>query len=90
VKDPSLIELLVHDDGITVPELDAIYKGRRVHDPSDLAGGRALADDGDKIRLGVFFRDESRPCYDEIRRTRKVTAAERVTLLEKELDRYAV
>jgi hypothetical protein len=45
---------------------------------------------GDRIRLGVFFRDESRPRYDVIRRVPSRTAAERVTLLNQELDRYAV
>jgi hypothetical protein len=38
----------------------------------------------------VFFRDENRPCYDEIRRVRKVSANERLALIEQELDRYAV
>jgi 2-oxoglutarate ferredoxin oxidoreductase subunit beta len=90
VKDPSLIELLVHDDGILVPELDAIYRTRLAHAPSDLNAARALADDVERIRLGVFFRDESRPRYDEIRRTYKVSATERIALLERELDRYAV
>ena len=90
VRDPSLIELLVHDDGVVAPELDAVYKARRAHDPSDLAAAQTLAADTDRIRLGVFFRDEQRPCYDELRRARKVTAAERITLLNAELDKYAV
>ena len=90
VKDPSLVELLVHDDGVTVPELESVYKGRRAHDPHDIDTARYLADDSGTIRLGVFFRDEQRPCYDEIRRGRKVSAAERLALIDKELDRYAV
>jgi hypothetical protein len=90
VKDPSLTELLVHDDGVLTPELDAIYRERRAHDPADINAARQLADDTDRIRLGVFFRDERRPCYDEIRRPTKITASERIALLDKELDRYAV
>lgn len=90
VKDPSMVELLVHDDGVTVPELDAIYRTRRAHDPHDLTAARQLADEDAPIRLGIFFRDEQRPCYDETRRVRKVSANERLALLEKELDRYAV
>jgi 2-oxoglutarate ferredoxin oxidoreductase subunit beta len=90
VKDPGLIELLVHDDGVVVPELDAIYRSRQHHDPADLNAARALAEPADVIRLGVFFRDETRPCYDEIRRPRKVTAGERLALLGAELDKYAV
>jgi 2-oxoglutarate/2-oxoacid ferredoxin oxidoreductase subunit beta len=90
VKDPSVVELLVHDDGVVVSELDAIYRCRVAHNPSDLAAARALAEDGERLRLGVLFRDETRPRYDEIRRTRKVSATERLALLERELDKYAV
>ena len=90
VKDPSLVELLVHDDGITVPELDAVYRERRGHDPANIAAARELADDVEKIRLGVFFRDETRVRYDELRRPAKVSAATRVALINAELDKYAV
>jgi len=91
VKDPGLVEMLVHDDGVLVPELDVIYRGRRAHDPGNLSQARELAEDGEKIRLGLFFRDEKRPCYDEIRRpSKKISASERVALLNSELDRYAV
>ena len=38
----------------------------------------------------VLFRDPSRVRYDEIRRVPPHTAAERVTLIDAELDRYAV
>jgi 2-oxoglutarate ferredoxin oxidoreductase subunit beta len=90
VKDPSLIELLLHDDGIVAPELDTIYKSRVVHDPANLDKARQLADADDRIRLGLFFRDERRPCYDELRRARKITAQERIALLNAELDKHAV
>lgn len=90
VKDPSLVEMLVHDDGVLTPELDRIYTQRLAHDPKDLASARSLAEGEERIRLGVFFRDETRPCYDEIRRPRKVSANERISLLNAELDKYAV
>lgn len=90
VKDPSLVQMLVHDDGLTVPELEKIYKDRAVHDPKDLEAARRLAQDDERIRLGVFFRDENRPCYDDIRRVPKVAPAERMALLNAELDKYAV
>jgi 2-oxoglutarate ferredoxin oxidoreductase subunit beta len=90
VQKPDATELLVHDDGVLVPELEKIYRNRLAHDPRDLARARELAMPGEKIRLGVFFRDESRPRYDLIRQVPPKTAAERVTLLDQELDRYAV
>ena len=90
VKDPGLIELLVHDDGIVVPELDKICKNRVAHDPSNLDAARQLANPGERLRLGLFFRDEQRVCYDELRRPRKISASERISLLNAELDKHAV
>jgi 2-oxoglutarate ferredoxin oxidoreductase subunit beta len=90
VKDPSLVELLVHDDGIVLPELDKTYTQRVSHDPHDIDTARRLAEDTGRIRLGVFFRDETRTRYDELRRPPKVTAGQRIDLLNQELDKYAV
>jgi 2-oxoglutarate ferredoxin oxidoreductase subunit beta len=90
VKDPSLVELLVHDDGVIVPDLDKAYANRMAHNPNDIDAARHLAEDDSKIRLGVFFRDETRPRYDELRRPPKITSKQRIQLLDKELDRYAV
>ena len=90
VKDPSLVELLVHDDGIVVPELEPIYKARRIHDPSNIDEARRLADVDERITLGLFYRNAQRPCYDALRRPRKISAAERIALLDAELDKHAV
>jgi 2-oxoglutarate ferredoxin oxidoreductase subunit beta len=90
VRDPGLVELLVHPDGVTVPALDRIYKNRREHDPADLDAARRLAEPEGKIRLGVFYRNESLLVYDETRRTPTLTSAQKLALLSAELDRYAV
>lgn len=90
VKNPALIELLVHDDGVVATELDKVYKNRVTHDPSDMDAARRLAEPCDRIRLGVFYRNENRARYDLLRRVPKVTAGERIALLDKELDKYAV
>jgi 2-oxoglutarate ferredoxin oxidoreductase subunit beta len=90
VRKPELVELLVHDDGVVVPELDKLYKRQLRHDPRDIDAARKLADFGDQIRLGIFFRDPSRPRYDETRQVPKFTAEQKMELLNKELDKYAV
>jgi hypothetical protein len=90
VRNPSLTQLLTHDDGITAPELDKAYKNRAAHDPSDLDAARRLAEDSSEIRLGLFYRNETRARYDLIRKAPKVSAAERMKLLDMELDHYAV
>jgi len=90
VQDPARIRLLVHDDGVPAPELQKTYKTVLRHDLHDLAAARRLAEDTDVISLGVLFRDESRPRYEEIRRVPHRTATERMALLEKEFDLRAV
>ena len=90
VRNPSSVELLVHDDGIVAPELEKIYKTRVSHDPSDLDAGRRFAEDTSRIRLGLFYRNETRARYDLIRKPPRVTSDERIALLNAELDHYAV
>lgn len=90
VRKPELNEFLVHDDGVMVPELEKVYRNRLVHDPRDLDAARRLAEEPGRVRLGVFFRDESRPLYEETRRVAVHTVDEKLKLLEEELDHYAV
>lgn len=90
MKDPQLVEMLVHDDGVLVPELEKMYTRRVAHDPSDLQGALRLAEPEDRIRLGVLFRDENRPRYDELRRPPRRTTRERIELLNAELSKYAI
>ena len=89
-RTPDLHEMLVHPDGVTVPSLDKLYKRRLEHDPADLDRARSLAEDSDFVRLGVFYRDESRPRYDDIRQLPRFTAAQNIERLNVEFDRYAV
>ncbi|MHC5011929.1 MAG: thiamine pyrophosphate-dependent enzyme [Planctomycetota bacterium] len=89
-QNPDRTELLVHEDGIHEPDLEAIYKTQTRHDPADLHGARRLAEADGQVRLGLFYRDASKPRYEETRRLPKFTATEKVEILNKELDRYAV
>ena len=90
IKNPDLTELLIHEDGVDAPGLDKLFKARRVHDPKNLDEARELAGRTDMLRLGIFFRDDSFPVYDEIRAVPPVSAEEKIIRLEKEFDRYAV
>ena len=90
VRKPEVIELLVHDDGINLPDLGQIYQNHLVHDPSNLNEGRRLAEAGDKVRIGVLYKNPDAPRYEELRKLPAHTAEERVVLLNEELDRYAV
>ena len=90
VQDPARITLMVHDDGVVTPELDKIYTSQVHHDPRDLNAARAMAEQTDRIHLGVFFKDASKPRLEETRRVAPRTPAERMAQLEKEFARYAV
>jgi 2-oxoglutarate/2-oxoacid ferredoxin oxidoreductase subunit beta len=90
VKKTDMNQFLVHEDGVMVPELEKVYKNRVVHDPRDMDAARRLAEDMTQIRLGVFFRDESRPRYEETRYVPNHTVSEKFRLLDQELDHYAV
>ena len=90
VENPDLTELLVHENGVDVPGLEQLFKSRRVHDPLELDDARALAHRTDKLRLGVFYRNDDLPVYEEVRAVPKVSAEEKVARLNKEFERYAV
>jgi 2-oxoglutarate ferredoxin oxidoreductase subunit beta len=90
VTNPDRIEMLIHPDGVEVPELADVYKDRVFHDPTDIDAARRYAEDQSKVRLGIYFRDESRPRYEETRHLPTLTADEKLAVLEQEFDRYAV
>ncbi|MGD2067533.1 MAG: thiamine pyrophosphate-dependent enzyme [Gemmatimonadota bacterium] len=90
VKDPSRVELLVHDDGIQVPQLEKMFEHKLPHDPGDLDRARTLAEPMDVIRIGLFYHNESRPRYEETRHLPRHGAGEKIALLQEEFDRYAV
>ena len=90
IQDPKRIGLLVHDDGVVVPDLEKVYTTQVAHDPRDIDAARRVADLTDRIHLGVFFRDPTRPRYEDIRRVAPRTGDERMRELDVELDKYAV
>ncbi len=90
VKKTDLVEILAHPEGIVVDGLDKIYKQQVRHDPADIHHARELAEDTQVIRIGLFFRDETRPRYEETRSVQKRTAREKIEILNEELDRYAI
>jgi 2-oxoglutarate ferredoxin oxidoreductase subunit beta len=90
VKNPDTTELLVHEEGVDPPGLEKLFKARRVHDPKNIDEARSLARRTDMLRLGIFFRDDSLPVYDEVRAVPPVTPQEKINRLNKEFERYAV
>jgi len=91
VRNPETLDLLTHPDGVEVPEsLKQIYPNQVRHDPANLAAAREIAADTSRLRLGVLFRDESNPRYNETRHLPLHTAEDKIRILNEELDKYAV
>ncbi len=91
VRNPEMIEILSHPDGVELPEsLEKIYTNQVRHDPKNLAAARDLAADDTRLRLGVLYRDESNPRYEETRHLPLHTAEDKIRILNEELDKYAV
>ena len=90
VKDPDAVQMLVHEDGLELPELAGRYHDRLEHDPSDLHAARRLAQDEERVRIGIFYKNPSLPRYEETRHLPAHTAEDRVAILNEELDRYAI
>ncbi|MEN8144282.1 MAG: thiamine pyrophosphate-dependent enzyme [Gemmatimonadota bacterium] len=89
-KNPDSVQLLVHENGLDIKELESRYEDRVVHNPSDLDAARRLAQNEDKVRIGILYRDESVPVYEETRHVPAHTAEDRVAILSQELDHHAI
>jgi 2-oxoglutarate/2-oxoacid ferredoxin oxidoreductase subunit beta len=90
VRKPERTELLVHARGVQDADAERLYRQHRLHDPGDLDQARRLASDGERVRLGLFYRDDDAPRYDELLRPPFRTPQQKVELLEQELDHHAV
>jgi 2-oxoglutarate/2-oxoacid ferredoxin oxidoreductase subunit beta len=88
---PDSILYLTHEDGIQIsPELAGVYKNQEVHDPSDLNRAREIAEQNEKIPVGILYKNPNVPCYDEIRKPKKFfTVEEHEAALEREFDKFS-
>ncbi|HEX6200590.1 MAG TPA: 2-oxoglutarate oxidoreductase, partial [Thermoanaerobaculia bacterium] len=91
-SNPDLTLLLTHEDGIPAdPPVERMYKNRREHDPSNLAGARELAGMTERLPIGLFYRNPAAPRYEAFTEAGLgMTADEKVANLERELDRFAI
>jgi 2-oxoglutarate ferredoxin oxidoreductase subunit beta len=61
------------------------------HDASSLDRAREVASQTDPIPVGILYRNQSVPCYEDLRRSPKLRSAQMVRAgLEAELDKFTV
>jgi 2-oxoglutarate/2-oxoacid ferredoxin oxidoreductase subunit beta len=91
-RNPDRILLMKHPDGVAVDDaVGRIYKNQVEHDPSNLHRARELAEDTERMAIGLFYRNPSAPCYEGYTEAgMEMGTDEKVRGIEKELDRFAV
>ncbi|MDH5399277.1 MAG: thiamine pyrophosphate-dependent enzyme [Cyclobacteriaceae bacterium] len=84
--------LLNHENGITLDEATAkSFKHFEDHDPTDINRARMLAEDKDKIYLGLFYQNKNAVRYDQYGAANLgFTVDEKIEALNRELDKFAV
>lgn len=92
LQNPDLIQVLTHENGLKVSDaLGKTYKNQLVHDPSNIDRARELASQKDVAPVGVLYRNDNVPRYDEIRRAKRVITTDiRRQVMESQFDRFAV
>jgi 2-oxoglutarate/2-oxoacid ferredoxin oxidoreductase subunit beta len=66
-EDPNTTLLLDHPLGIeTGPATKARFPHKLAHDPTDLAAARQVASAGDKVPIGLLYRNPDAPRYDQL------------------------
>jgi len=92
LSDPSKLLVLEHEDGIRRSEAVAkIYKTHEDHDPSDLNRAREIAQLDDMVPVGILYRDEDTPRYEQLTRPQRTPSWEqREALLEKAFDKFGI
>jgi 2-oxoglutarate ferredoxin oxidoreductase subunit beta len=91
-QDPSHLKLLTHDNGINLDSAVAkMYKNQQEHNPLDMDEAKRLAEQHDPLPFGLIYCNPDRPCYgDYTTRGLDMSVEDRLSALDKELDRFAV
>ncbi len=92
VKNPELTLILTHKNGLRLsPEMSASYPNREVHDPSDLNRARELASRTDVTPVGILYRNDDVPCYEDVRAADRIYTPDMIkAVLEREFDNFSV
>lgn len=92
VRDPHKTLMLTHEDGVKLsPAMAKVYKNTLAHDPADIHKAREIASGIDPIPVGILYRNEAVPCYEEIRHAGQLRTTEYIRAgLDAELDKFTV
>ena len=89
---PENLLLLSHENGMQISDpLKKVYKNIVTHDPSEKLQANYYAEMTDKLPIGILYKNESVPTYDELRKPeRTVTTQVKQEALEQEFDKFGI
>jgi 2-oxoglutarate ferredoxin oxidoreductase subunit beta len=92
ISNPDNVLLLTHKDGMEVSDtIGKLYKNQQEHDPLDINQARELAERQDIVPMGIFYRNENIPRYEDIRKPRHINSAEQIDrTLTKAFDKFGI
>jgi 2-oxoglutarate ferredoxin oxidoreductase subunit beta len=92
LQDPSRTLLLTHKNGLQVSSsLSSVYPNQEEHDPSDLNRARELASRKDVTPVGILYRNDDVPCYEDVRAAQRIYTPDMIkAALDRQFDNFAV
>ena len=92
LHDPQNILLLHHRDGIEISSsLARVYTKMEEHDPANMNRAREIASVFDPIPVGILYRNDGIPCYEDLRYDSRLRTTGLVKSgLEAEFDKFTV
>jgi len=89
---PDRVLLMKHENGVKVDDaVGRIYKNQIEHDPANLHEGRELAEQRERIAIGLFYRNPDAPRYEDYTaQGMEMDTAAKLQALEHEMDRFAI
>lgn len=92
LSNPDKIAVMDSPDGVQLSDATAkIYKTRIAHDSADLNAARQVASMEDKVPVGVLYRNELVPTYDDLCRPQRLPEPELTEeVLNRSFDRFGI
>jgi 2-oxoglutarate ferredoxin oxidoreductase subunit beta len=92
LANPDKLLLLKHESGMRISDVvGRMYKSQTEHDPADLNRARELVEDPDRVPIGILYRNEAIPRYDELRRPERIiTMDRRRAVLDEAFDSFGI
>jgi 2-oxoglutarate ferredoxin oxidoreductase subunit beta len=92
LRDPARMRLLVHEDCVQLSAaLSKTYRNQEVHDPGDIHRAREISSLTDEIPVGILYRNDEAPCYEDLREGERPSTPGLVrTVLNEEFDKFTI